>query len=71
MRKGKTEKGKEQGAAEWVAKEGFMEETVSKLTPEGCKTGQGKGWWWVRETDGQQMQTPQVFRILEWTSTAG
>lgn len=47
------------GAAEQVVKEGFTEGAVSTLNPEGCKAGQGKGWWQVGGTDEQQVQRPQ------------
>lgn len=60
-RKGKTDEGKEQGAAEWVLTEGFMEGVVSKLHAEGCKAGPGKGWWEVRGTESKQAPPPSVW----------
>ena len=43
MRKGSTDKGKEQGAAEWVVREGFTEGAVSKTKPWRMQSWPRKG----------------------------
>lgn len=48
-----------------------MEGMVSKLSLERYKAGHGKGLVEGEGLRGQQVQNPQVFRVLELPSTAG